>query len=284
LTSANARTNGVIRKIGIAAAGVVAATLMTTASASAAVTTVYDNTPSPLPGNVPSLGFEATSTSEFGGLVELAGTERDRPQVEVGFSSWGCESGTWHQGNCSSTPGARFTHRVKFSIYEVAASDEPGELLGRVAKTVEVPYRRSANYTHCTGPDAGKWYNPSDDTCYNGRLFTRRLVLGDIDLPDQVIISAAYNTTHYGSSPIGESAPCYTEDGGCGYDSLNVALTGPPSIGSNPRPDDAYVDSTWGGAYCDGGAGGTGTFRLDVATGPSCNWTGAQPMFRVRAR
>ena len=98
-------------------------------------------------------------------------------------------------------------------------------------------------------------------------------------IPDDVIVSLAYNTTHYGYSPIGESAPCYSSSGGCGYDALNVALDGnSPSICSQPRPDDGWLNSTWGGAYCDGGAGGTGTFRLDAGC-----WTGYQPQLRLKA-
>jgi hypothetical protein len=256
------------------------ALLAVPAASAAPPVTVYNNVPSPLPGNTASWGFEATQTSEYGGKVALAGTERDNPNLTVGFSSWGCEGGTWNGGNCSTTPGAKFTHRVKFNIYEVGANDEPGELISRVTRNLEMPYRPSANYTHCNGADAGKWYKPSTGNCYNGRLFVRSIGLGGVELPDEVIVGVAYNTTHYGSSPIGESAPCFTEDGGCAYDALNVA-TSPdaPTVGSQPNPDDAYVDSTWAGAYCDNGAGGTGFFRLDAG----CN-TGFQPMFKIRAR
>ena len=117
----------------------------------------------------------------------------------------------------------------------------------------------------------------------DGKLVTKTVSLGSLDLPDKAIISVAYNTTHYGYAPIGESAPCYGTSGGCGYDSLNVAVTDPaspsPSVGSNPLPDDAYFNSSTGGQYCDGGSGGTGTFRLDSGC-----WTGYQPVFSVTAR
>jgi hypothetical protein len=39
-----------------------------------------------------------------------------------------------------------------------------------------------------------------------------------------VVFRIAYNTTHFGYAPIGESASCYGTSGGCGFDSLNVAL------------------------------------------------------------
>src|SRR6185369_11016674 len=94
--------------------------------------------------------------------------------------------------------------------------------------------------------------------------------------PTNAIVSLAYNTTHYGYAPIGEAAACYTSGGGCGYDSLNVALTASPSVVSDPLPADAYLNSTWSGAYCDNGAGGTGTFRLDSGC-----WTGYQPAIEI---
>ena len=52
---------------------------------------------------------------------------------------------------------------------------------------------------------------------------------------------------------------------------------GEPTAGTQPRPDDAYLNSSFAGAYCDG-ALGTGTFRLDEGC-----WTGYQPLFRVTA-
>ena len=48
-------------------------------------------------------------------------------------------------------------------------------------------------------------------------------------------------------------------------------------MGTQPRPDDAYLYSTFGGAYCDGSLG-TGTFRLDEGC-----WTGFQPAIKVAA-
>ncbi|MBI2356983.1 hypothetical protein HYV12_02970 [Candidatus Dojkabacteria bacterium] len=49
----------------------------------AASAVVYNSIPDPLPGNVPSLGFEATSTSEFGGQVSLVGTERVNSLIQL---------------------------------------------------------------------------------------------------------------------------------------------------------------------------------------------------------
>ena len=267
------------------AAAVGVSALFALASASAAnAATVYNNG-TPLPGNVPSQGFEATSTSELGGQVAFAGTAKHNPRLTVTMSSWGCQSGGVGTKDCSTMPRSKFSLPIRFNVYRVADNDQPGRLLGAVTHTYDVPYRPSANYNHCTGVDAGKWYSVKDDHCYNGRAFRITGGLGSLDLPAKAIISVEYNTTHHGYEPIGESAPCFSSSGGCGYDSLNVGLgdgdastpVGEATIGTLPTPDDAYVNSSWDGAYCDGSLG-TGTFRLDAG----CS-TGYQPLFKVTA-
>ncbi|HLA66279.1 MAG TPA: hypothetical protein VJP05_02200, partial [Acidimicrobiia bacterium] len=69
----------------------------------------YDSIPSPLAGNYPSLGFQATQTDEFGDHIALEpSTSRDLLTIDVGMSSWGCESGAWNTLDCLSLPGATF--------------------------------------------------------------------------------------------------------------------------------------------------------------------------------
>jgi hypothetical protein len=241
--------------------------------------TIYNNIPSPMPGNLPSEAFEAQSASEFGGQVQFAGTARNNPQLTVTMSSWGCQSGHWFSGDCHTSRGATFSHPITANVYAVGAGDSVGPLIGSVTHTFNIPYRPSANNTHCTGPNAGKWWHRRSNTCFNGKATNITFSMGSLQLPSKAIVSIAFNTSHYGYQPIGESAPCYTSAGGCGYDSLNVGLTAPPSVGSDPLPADAYLNSSWGGAYCDNGAGGVGVFRLDAGC-----WAGFQPAFKVRAR
>ena len=82
------------------------------AAPGASATVVYNNVPKPLPGNVVSQAFEATSTSEFGGQVSFAGTARHNPRLSVVMSSWACQSGGASTGDCSTTPGAKFTEPI----------------------------------------------------------------------------------------------------------------------------------------------------------------------------
>lgn len=248
-----------------------------------AAQTIYSNNTG-LPPNVVSWAFEATQTLELGDQVEFANTNRKRPDVIVSMSTWGCENGTWNAGNCGTTPGAKFNVPMRLNVYKVGPGNSVGRLIGAVTKTQSVPYRPSASLGRCTGPNLGKWYSSRDGNCYNGKVANVRFNLGDLELPEQAIISVEFNTTHYGYEPVGESAPCYTEPGGCGYDSLNVGLApNPPTIGSNPAPLDGYLNSLTASNYCDEGAGGTGTFRFDPSDS-ECDYEDYHPALQVIAR
>ncbi len=237
--------------------------------------TIYDNIPNPLPGNLPSVAFEATQADQFGDRVQFAGTSRTLTTVVQGMSSWGCESGHWYDGLCLTTPGATFSHPITLNIYNVGIGNQVGGLITSVTQTFAIPFRPSADNTNCTGANAGKWYHAASATCFNGfaTTITFNLTGLGVVVPNQVIYGIQYNTTHYGTPPIGEGAPCFTSAGGCGYDSLNVLTTSlPPTVGVNPAPSDAYYSSTNGAQYCDGGIDGTGFFRLDAGC-----WAGFKP-------
>jgi hypothetical protein len=84
------------------------------------------------------------------------------------------------------------------------------------------------------------------------------------------VFGIAYNTSHFGYSPFGETPSCYTSSGGCGYDSLNIALSNEPtniSVGTDPNQGTVWQNSPFGSQYCDGGAAGTNVFRLDSPGG-----------------
>jgi hypothetical protein len=55
---------------------------------------VYDSVGVP-PGNVASLGFEATSTSEFGDRVQVGPGTHELSSITVLMSSWACQIGGW---------------------------------------------------------------------------------------------------------------------------------------------------------------------------------------------
>jgi hypothetical protein len=273
-----------MKKFFLAAAAACAAAAAIASSVFALTpTTIYNNIQNPLPGNVPSYGFAANALSELGDRIGFAGTLRYASSATLVMSSWGCQSGHWTTNDCVTTPGATFTHPITINLYKVGAGNAPGTLLGSVTQVFTMPYRPSADSVNCTGADAGKWYDSSSNTCFNGKAFTITFDLSSLHLvlPDSIIYGVAYNTSNYGYTPIGQATACYTTSAGCPYDSLNVGATdGPmvPSVGTNPAQDDGYANSSYAGWYCDSGAGGTGSFRLDQGC-----WAGYKPEIKFVA-
>jgi len=265
--------------LGVAVIGLGSVGLFPALAGAAQQNTIYNNIPNPTPGNVPSVGYEATQTSEFGGQVDLDGTQRKDPKVTVLMSSWACKSGSWNLKNCITNPGSTFTHPVTIKVYNVNPDDSVGSLIKSDTQTFTMPYRPTADDgTNCkdaNGP-TGAWWDGT--TCYSGKAFTISFNLNGVTLPDNVIIGVAYNTSHYGYSPIGNTA-CNATPQGCAYDSLNVGTNPTPSVGSaEPTINDAYYNSSTASNYCDAGVGGVGTFRLD-----SDCWTDYLPAFKVEA-
>lgn len=238
--------------------------------------TIYDSLLTPLPGNVSSYGYEATSSDELGDQIWFAGTARSLITGTVNMSSWGCESGHWNTGNCLTTPGANFSHPITLNIYKVGPGNTVGSLIGSVTQTFNIPYRPSADPENCSG---GAWFDGTD--CWNGLATNIKFSIPNIVVPNKVIVGIAYNTTHYGAVPIGESAACFSTPQGCGYDSLNLGAEHFTTVGTNPFPDDGYTNSSWAGFYCDSGVGGTETFRLDAGCWanykPGLKFTAANP-------
>jgi hypothetical protein len=183
------------------------------------------------------------------------------------MSSFGCQSGTWYGFNCATTPGTVFSLPITLNVYS-AGSPTPGGLLFSKTQTFAIPYRPSADNINCIGDNAGKWYSASENHCYNGLANNVTFDLTSINvlLPNSVVFGVSYNTTHYGPAPVGESAPCFTTSGGCGYDSLNIGLSPNVVAGSKPFTNTLYWDTIYAGFYCDAGLGGTGFFRLDSLT------------------
>ncbi|HEY8186109.1 MAG TPA: hypothetical protein VIF64_08575 [Pyrinomonadaceae bacterium] len=239
---------------------------------------IYNNIPSPLPGNVAGYGFEASGTSEFGDRIMFApATGRSLTTVTLTMSSWGCQSGHWYSGDCVTAPGATFSHPITLNIYNVVAGNQVGTLIGSVTQTFAIPYRPSADNVNCTGANVGKWYDASSNTCFNGKASDITFSLSGLTVPNQVIFGVAYNTTHYGYTPIGPLAPCNTSPGGCGYDALNVGVVDPAvynTVGSNPAPDDAYQYTIF--SSCTNGP--IIPFGLDAGC-----WTGFKPSIRFNA-
>jgi hypothetical protein len=225
------------------------------------------------------VGFEATGTSEFGDRIGFStGSGRVLKTVNVTMSSWGCgTSGHWFSGDCVTASGSAFSHPITLNIYNVASGNAVGTLIGSVTQTFAIPFRPSADLINCTGSDAGKWYQASSNTCFNGFATNITFNVTGVTLPNQVIFGVAYNTSHYGYAALGVTPACYASSTGCGYDSLNVALSDPAAsltVGTNPSPADVYQYTLYDS--CSNGP--VIPFGLDAGC-----WTGFKPSVRFNA-
>lgn len=241
-------------------AAAAAASLALAASAGAVTSSVvYDATPSPLPPNVASLGFEATSTSEFGDQVKLAGTNRVLDSITVTMSDWALysdySSDSRYAGN-----SATWSHPITVNVYgtHLGTNGVPDTLLASKAQTITIPWRPVADPT-CSN---GTAWRASDGLCYNGKAFNAVFDLSSLNVtvPNDVIVGIAYNTADYGRTPIHQAGP---------YNSLNVGVPTNQvvTVGSDANTDAVFWNTSYAGFYADGGASGVGTFRQDT------NWT-----------
>ena len=276
---------------------------MLPAASSAAGTALFDSIPAAYPGGFPSLGFEATSTDEFGDHVMLAAAGETLGTVVVSLTDWACENdftwdgSTWvpdrdgYAGEaCVTTPGSSFEHPITLNIYEVDTSGvNPalGPLIATKTATFDIPFRPSYDATYCyTGsgksgalspgddkPFGGTWYSAADDRCFHGYAFNLTFdFAGDnVVLPQEVIVGVAYNTANHGAAPIGVGGP---------YSSLNVSLNSDgaaPTIGTDVESDAMFWDTSYAPNYTDGGAGGVDIFRRDT------NWTPYSMVMQINA-
>jgi hypothetical protein len=246
---------------GVAAIGVPAVA----AHASSDPDVLYKSTVSPLPNNLPSQPFQAQQTSEFGNQIVFTKAAQPLSSVIVTMSSWGCQTGSWSAKDCVTTPGATFTEPITLNIYNTpaTASAVPGSLITSMTKTFKIPYRPSTS-SNCSGPNGnGGW----GSGCANGKAanITFNFSKSHVNLPSSIVFGIAYNTSQYGPHPYG-ALPCESTVQGCPYDSLNVALSQDPTNvtkGSDPNPGKVFWNTSTASAYCDGGAAGSGFFRLD---------------------
>ena len=218
--------------------------------------TVYDAITSPLPGNVPSVGFQATQTSQFGDYVHLAGTDRVLETLTVTMSDWALFSDYSADPRYSENT-VSWSHPITVNVYSnhLGANGAPDTLLATKTENVTIPWRPAADPT-CTTPTA---WRADNGQCYNGLAFNAVFDLASptVTLPNDVIVGIAYNTQSYGSAPLGAPGP---------YSSLNVgAQSGPATVGTDDNTDNVFWNTSTAAWYAD--AGPAGFFRQDT------NWT-----------
>lgn len=212
---------------------------------------IYNSIPAPLPGNVPSLGYQATQTSEFGDLISFAAGPRSLTDVTLVMSDWATES-TYEAVGTS----AGFNVPLTLNLYDVGPGNSVGSVISSQTINAFVPWRPEADPT-CPG---GTAWRDGGGICWNGLAFVVTFDFSGVLVPDSIIYGLAFNTGTWGYAPRGAPGP---------YDSLNFGLADvPPTVGTNPFPDTAYWNTATAANYTDGGAGGVGTLRQDTTWSP----------------
>lgn len=235
---------------------------------------VFNSLPAQLPGNVPSVGFEATQTDEFGDQIRLAPGGQKLKKVTVAMSSWACEAGTWSTADCVTTQGATFNESIKLTLYKANNVDPtlPGAEIATRKRTFAIPFRPSADAENCEDPN--KWYSSEDDACYNAKAVKIAFEFSGLKIPKQLIYGISYNTSTSGPEPDGTRS-CQSTPEGCPDDSLNVGTgAGLPARGTDIRPDGVFTDQQTGGD-CSTDATIPDEFSLDA-----CTWAGFNPLVR----
>jgi hypothetical protein len=244
--------------IAVLAAGAISAV----AAGAASAEVVYNNIPGSLPGNFASLGLAATSTTEFGGEVELAGTARKSPTVTVVMSSWACQSGEWTTDKClTSKPAKGF--RVPLTVRVYAAAELGEGPIAEKTKNVKMFYRPSSS-AKCAGGTT--WYDETTHECSNGYAFPISIKLGNLKkMPKKAVVTFSYP---HASGPA---------------TSLNVSLSEPAehtlSVGTDPV-EEWFANSTNGEMYC---PGATDVGTLGPEQGVGCQGENYQPVIAVSA-
>jgi hypothetical protein len=228
---------------------------------------VYDSISSPEPYNLPSLGYQATSTQEFGDHIQLGGSARALSSIRVGMSNWAVKS-TYLDGNDVPLPAyshvtmdaSGYEHDLTLNLYGVNTGGPTptlGSLIGTKTVTASVPWRPE-------NQGVGQpWLAPNGST-YNGIFFTVDFDLSadGITLPEEFVVALAFDTNTHGYDPINLNGP---------YESLNFALgssPAEPTIGSDADVDGAFWNTSHGPFYADGGAGGVSVLRFDTVWSP----------------
>jgi len=240
---------------------------------------IYNGLPSSPTYNVPSQAYEATQTSEFGDEISLAGSS-SLANVTIGLSDWAVAS-TYLDGSGNALPAyssiasslstAGFTVPLTVNIYSVnnaGSTPAAGALLGSVTTNTLVAWRPEGVANPANPSDTSGWI-AADGNYYHGLYTTASFNFSgqNIVLPNQVIVTLAFNTTNYGANPTGVVAP---------YDSLNFALgSAAPSVGSEVNPGTVFLNSSSPGQYNEGGANGSGALVQDTG------WTGYVPAIEV---
>jgi len=185
-------------------------------SSMASVSTIYSNIPSTLDASYPSVGFQATTTSEIGSRINFGGTARQLTGFTVTMVNWAryedYNAGGQYYGS-GAWAGNGFNHSLTLNIYAAGTGNTPGALLHTLTESKFIAYRPTG------------W-------SYNGYAQNISFDLSALNItaPESIVWGLAYNTETRGYSPIGTAGP---------YNSLNVGV-GPTTTTVGSQADSSF--------------------------------------------
>src|SRR5579871_5098828 len=144
--------------------------------------TVYDNLPSPIPQNSPSLGFQSNHTSEFGDLIQLSGGATNLTSGSILMDDKALESDYPAVGDASG-----WSWPVTLNIYNVDSSSgtpQAGSLIYTDTETFNIPW---------------------EPVGQPGQDFLITFNLPDVAVPGEFIYSVVYNTETFGPNPTNQT-------------------------------------------------------------------------------
>lgn len=239
-----------MKKLLIGGGLAVFAFVLSTSFSFAASSVVYDALPSISPQtSYPSQPFQAQQVREFGDEIHLGGTSRMLNSVIVTMVTWARHS---EYPGMSSTG---WSHPITLNVYrtDLNADGTPSTKIGEVTQDIFIPWRPEGD-SSCPNTGYGDGFAWKDDngTCRNGLAFNANFDLSSLNLvlPDDIIVTVAFNTQTWGYEPINAAGP---------YNSLNVAVpeNQTTSFGSNDS-DSVFLNSTWAGAFSNSSLAGKG--------------------------
>jgi hypothetical protein len=213
----------------ICAVGLVA---ITAGAREARADIVYSSIPASLPTNLPSVGYESTSISQFGDAVTLAGSARVLTSATVVMSNWALES-TYETVGTSSG----YYEPLTFSLYNFGTgglNPVVGSLIASTTINAFIPWRPEASLS-CGGTTF-----QAPDGCFNGLAVPVTFNFDDVVLPDNVIFGLSFNTADYGASPTHAAGP---------YNSLNFALSAGATVGTDTNSDGVELATGIAGVF-----------------------------------
>lgn len=238
---------------------------ITAGAASAMGEVAYDNL-NTVPAMVNGLPNEDTYSLDYeyfatGGQVQLASTTGHvAKSLTTQLDVFACEHGVYSLENCYTTkPSKKLSMMWTASIYAVGTGNSVGALLSSSTATFKLRYRPTTNVS-CPSTSEGKGFGANCDVGGLLQTVTFKHFSPSATLPAKVIILLNNSCGGCSGVPVNVGLQAsYKEYAGGEFVEEPAANGGVPATGSDPLPDDAYLN----GALNEGG------------------WTGFQPVFKL---